>query len=162
MWGEGSERSQAASYIHYLQSHIDLRSLDCIWINAANYHPQLLITDATSSSGRRFEGTADVAVCSRSAVEGNVPSAGLPLIITLKKARISSPDVTRAMASLLLAKLHSAKWQPMMVRFQSNIAIMHPLSWSCHIPRNKCIMQDDSGSRCTPDALNQHSVLAIS
>ncbi len=146
-WGKDLERSQAGSYITHLKTFISLGNEECTWIDAANSYQQLLTTNAITSLGRNFRGTTDVAVCDRRAVDAKMPAAGLHLLFKLKKSDISSSNISQAMASLLLANLHSAQWRPMMVR----------IHFSYHIPLVVwSSMQNTSVSLYMPASSQQH------
>lgn len=114
-WDERLERAQADRYILHLSSSISLGSRQLTWVDAANRHPQLLTCDAHLSLGRKFRGTTDAVVCSRSAVSGNVPALGMHMLFELKKGDIIHDDVIQAMVSLMLANLHAPSLRPMMV-----------------------------------------------
>ena len=114
-WDDRLKKAQADRYMPHLQTSISLGSRELSWIDAANHHPHLLACDAHLSLGRNFRGTTDVAVCNKTAVKGNVPALGLRLLYELKKGSVSRDSVTRAIASLMLANIHSPSLRPMLV-----------------------------------------------
>ena len=104
-WGNDPKRSQACSYIPFLQAHIHLGIKDNVWIDAASCHQHLLRCSASSGLSRNLRETTEVAICHQGAAAGNVPQLGLCFFLEVRKGSISDSDVTQAMAALLLAIL---------------------------------------------------------
>ena len=104
----------------HLKQIIILGNRDIGWVDAAR-DPQLLSYDGLETLGRKFKGTTDVLLASRSAIRTLQPELGMQLLFQLKKAFVRA-DVFKAQASMLLANLHSPESRPMLVSLDLSLS----------------------------------------